>query len=309
MALANTKSILRIGAIGVDSSHLPEFTRRINELNDAGQTPCRVTQFFDQINLPGGKHDMPAENVRNWKESTAKLGVHECVDLDQLLDQVDGVMVLSLNGKGHMALAKPALSRSLPTYIDKPLTCSLAEAKTLLAEARRSKARCYSASSLRFAVEIPKLDREKLGDLKAIDAYGPGEINESMPGLFYYGVHTIEMVDAIWGPGVKRISAIRTPNRDLADLDYHDGRYARLRLDRKGSYAFGATVHGDKGVQSFGVDFAEIYNRLVQGMVRFFEGGPAPVGLRDIVENIAVMEAGNTSIPRDGEWVDVETIE
>ena len=129
-----------------------------------------------------------------------------------------------------------------------------------------------------------------------------------MEGLFFYGVHVIEMVDAIWGPGVKRVSAIHLPDRDLVDLDYHDGRYARLRMERKGSYDFGATVHGEKGIKQFKVDFAPVYMRLIQGMTGFFEGGPAPVDLRDLVENVAVMEAGNASMKAHGEWVEIEQI-
>ncbi len=44
-------------------------------------------------------------------------------------------------------------------------------------------------------------------------------------------------------------------------------------------------------------------------MVKFFEGGEAPVSLRDIVENVAVMQAGNESIARGGEWIDIPVIE
>ena len=46
-----------------------------------------------------------------------------------------------------------------------------------------------------------------------------------------------------------------------------------------------------------------MYNRLVKGMVRFFEAGPAPAEMRDIVENVAVMEAGNQSMARDGAFL------
>lgn len=291
---------LRIGAVGVDSSHLREFSRRINELHAAGKTACKVTAMFDD-----GRHDMPAADVKSWKEAAAALGVAEVKSHGALLDQVDGVMVLAVNGHRHLELALPSLERGIATYVDKPLTCDLDQAKKLLAASRKGNARCYSASSLRFAAELGTLDREKLGKLHAIDAFGPGELNASMAGLFFYGVHTIEMVDAIWGPGVKRVSAITTDARDLVDLEYRDGRYARLRLERKGCYDFGATVHGEKGLASFKVDFADVYNRLVAGMARFFEGGPAPAQLRDIVENVAVMEAGNASIARGGEWVDV----
>jgi hypothetical protein len=43
-------------------------------------------------------------------------------------------------------------------------------------------------------------------------------------------------------------------------------------------------------------------------MVRFFEGGEPPAPLRDIVENVAVMEAGNRSIAQDGAWITVPEI-
>ena len=229
--------------------------------------------------------------------------------LDDMLDAVEGVLVLAVNGNKHLDLATPSLKRGLPTYVDKPMTCSGDEAKQLLKIATEGNARCYSASSLRFATELETLPRDQLGDIVAIDAVGPGELNPSMPGLYHYGVHTIEMVDAIWGPGVKRVSAVEFEDRHLVDLDYHDGRYARLRLERKGAYDFAATVQGTKLTHQFKVDFGPVYTRLVAGMVRFFEGGPAPVELRDIVENVLTMEAGNASIARDGAWVDVPAID
>ena len=297
-------STFRLGAIGIDSSHLPEFTKRIKALNESGQTRCRVTGLWTD-----GRHDLPAERAHQWQSMAEEMGVRTAASMDELLGAVDGVMVLAVNGNRHLELSLPALERGLPTYIDKPLTCDLKQARQILDVSRRRNARCYSASSLRFAAEVTDLPRAELGKLAAIDAFGPGEISAAMRGLFYYGVHTIEMVDAIWGPGVKRVSAITLPDRDLADLDYHDGRYARLRMDRKGCYDFGATVHGEKKVHQFKVNFAEVYDRLIQGMTRFFEGGPAPVPLRDLVENVAVMEAGNASMKREGVWVEVEAVE
>jgi predicted dehydrogenase len=292
---------MRIGAIGVDSSHLPEFTRRIKAMSDEGKTPCKVSHVFD----PGG-HDLP--KAPQWLEETKQMGVTQVGSIDELLDSVDGVMVLSVNGNKHLKQSLPSLERGLPTYIDKPLTCDLAEARQLLAAARKSGARCYSASSLRFAPEVTEMEKASLGEIRAIDAFGPGSLHQLMEGLFYYGVHTIEMVDAIWGPGVKRVSAIHLEDRDLLDLDYHDGRYARLRMERKGSYDFGATVHGEKKAHQFKVDFTPVYMRLIQGMARFFESGAAPAPLGDIIENVAVMEAGNASMKHGGEWVEIDQI-
>lgn len=302
-------SPIRLGCIGIDSSHLPEFTRRIKALNDAGTTRCKVTQFWTD-----GQHDWPvAAEIDKWKTDTLAMGVSEAKSLDDMLGSVDGVLVLAVNGNKHKGYAMPSLERGLPTYIDKPMTCNLSEAKAMLAAARKSNARAYSASSLRFITEIPKLDFNAIGKIVAVDAYGAGELLDMMPDLWHYGCHSIEMVDAIFaaagqGAGVKRVSAIKFEDRHLVDYEYTDGRYVRMRLERKGAWSFGATVHGEKAVQQFVVDFAPVYTRLVEGMVRFFEGGPAPVDLRDIVENVGVMEAGNASIAKNGEWVNVEQI-
>lgn len=292
---------MKIGAIGIDSSHLPEFTRRIGEMHDAGTGSCRVTHFVDV-----GDHGWPvAADVAKWKSDTIGMGADEVGSIDEMLGQVDGVMVLAIDGNRHLELARASLAKGLPTYVDKPLTCDVQQARDLLSAATEGNARCYSASSLRFATELENLPREELGEIVAIDAFGPGELNETMPGLFHYGCHTIEMVDAIWGPGVKRVSAIAFEDRHLVDLDYADGRYARLRLERKGAYDFGATVQGTKLTHQFKVDFGPVYTRLVAGMVGFFEGKPAPAKLEAIVENVAVMAAGNESIAKNGDWVSI----
>ncbi len=307
---------MNIGAIGIDSSHLPEFTRRFKELNDAGRTPCRVTRFFDPGTHEWQHPDGPersAEDVAEWKRTASELGARETASMDELLDSVDGVMVLAINGHRHLELATPALSRGMPTYIDKPMTCSLDEAKRILAMARESGARAYSASSLRFPQEIQDVDLESTGPIVAIDAFGNGELLDMMPHLWHYGCHSIEMVDAIFkksgqGAGVARVSAVAMDDRHLLDMEYRDGRYARIRMDRRASWAFGATIHGEKGVHQFVVDFGPVYTRLVEGMTGFFAGGDAPADLRDLVENVAVMEAGNRSIGLGGEWVDIPEI-
>ena len=296
--------VIQLGVIGVDSSHLAEFSRRINTLRKEGLTRCQVTQMWTD-----GRHDLPKDQVEKWQLTAQGHGVLSSENLDDMLDAVDGVMVLTVNGHRHLEHAEPALRRGLPTYIDKPLTCDLGQARAIRRLAREYKARCYSASSLRFASEVAAAAADRgLGELVAIDAYGPGELNPTMEGLFFYGVHTIEMVDALCGPGVAKVLCISDDDRDLLDLAYHDGRLARLRMERVGAYDFGATLHGREGIRSFKVDFNGVYDRLVEGMTRFFEGGEPPASLDRIVENIAVMQAGNASARMGGGWVDVPAL-
>ncbi len=295
--MTNSANPVRLGVVGVDSSHLPAFTSRLHALTDAGEGRCRVTTMFDP-----GEHFLPEKDVEGWKTEARQMGVADAKSMDALLDQVDGVLVLSVNGHEHLAHATPALRRGLPTYIDKPLTCSPAEADRLAGIVRETGARCYSASSLRFAKELE--DVAKLpGEVVAVDVVGPGELNDAMAGLYFYGVHSVELADAILGPGVEAVRASSTPDRDLADLRYADGRLARIRLERRGGYAFGATVHTTQTLHSFVVDFEPVYARLIAGMSRFFEGAEPPVSLDRIVENIKTMAAGNQSLTTNGDWV------
>lgn len=293
----------RVGVVGIDSSHLPEFARRLRVLQEAGAAQVRVTHYWTD-----GEHDMPAQQVEQWRLRAEAEGVVAAGTLQEMLEAVDGVMVLGVSGHKHAAQALPALERGLPTYIDKPLACTLEDAQRILDAARRTRTPCYSASSLRFADEAQQIDRERLGELVAIDAFGPGELHPTMSCTFFYGVHTVEMVDTLWGPGVARARAVARRDRQLIDLEYRDGRYAHLRLERSGAYDFGATVHGKKSVHQFRVNFTHVYDRLVERLAWFFQTGEAPVPLRDIVENIAVMEAIDRSIARDGAWVDVPTV-
>src|SRR5262245_41507242 len=159
--------VFRIGAIGADSSHLPEFTKRIKALYEQGKTNCLVTHWFE----PG---QYALADAPKWLKTAQDMGVALANSLDDLLANVDGVMVLAVNGNKHRQLALPSLAKGLPTYIDKPLTCNLAEAKQLLEAARKSKARCYSASSLRFAEEVEATrNNADLGRIVVIDAFGP----------------------------------------------------------------------------------------------------------------------------------------
>src|SRR3954469_972865 len=110
-----TNELFRLGAVGVDSLHLPEFTKRIAAMHDAGQTRCRVTHVFDP-----GRHDLP--DAPKWLATTVNdFGVQQTGSMDALRDAVDGVMLLSVNGHRHLAQALPSLARGLPTYVDKPL--------------------------------------------------------------------------------------------------------------------------------------------------------------------------------------------
>ena len=61
------------------------------------------------------------------------------------------MLIESQQGGVHWQRARPFLEAGLPCYIDKPFTCSVADARKLVSLAEQKKVSIFSSSSLRYA--------------------------------------------------------------------------------------------------------------------------------------------------------------
>ena len=292
---------MNVGVIGLDSSHAIQFSRRINALNENAKTRCHVTHCWDA----GPEPVAVRPDVKASQPTLQSLGIRLVGSLRDLLDQVHAVMVLNVDGRRHHELAMAAIDRGLPVFVDKPLTCLSSDAIALLECSQSRNARIYSASALRFSTPVPAVRLDAIGELLTLDAFGPVEERPEMPGLWYYGCHSFELVDSLW-VGRARTSRVRaeaTYDRYMIEMEYADGKSATIRLDRSGTGPFGASIRGDLGAVDITADLSVSYDALVLSIVRFFEGEPPTIPLRAIVENICTIEACHASLAQSGTWV------
>ena len=111
---------LRVGMIGLDTSHVVEFTKRLNDSADKNYIPgARVVAA-----LKGGSPDI----AESWnrvpgytKTLREKYDVKIVDDIGQLLKEVDVVMIESLDGRPHLAEATPVINAGKPIFVDKPV--------------------------------------------------------------------------------------------------------------------------------------------------------------------------------------------
>src|SRR5262249_8865864 len=262
---------LRVGIIGLDTSHVETFTGLLNNPKAKGDLAgVRVVAAYQ-----GGSPDIPDSRDRLdgfTKKLRDKFGVEIVDSIDKLLEKVDVVLLESVDGRPHLKQALPVLKARKPVFIDKPVAGSLADAIAIFDLARETGTPCFSSSSLRFSPGIARLRNDpKLGEIVGCDSYGPCELEPHHPALFWYGVHGVESLCPSMGRDSETVARPDTGGTDVAVGVWKGGRIGTFRGNRKAPYKCGGTAFGTKGIASLG-DYGG-YEPLVVEIVKFFKSG------------------------------------
>jgi hypothetical protein len=147
---------------------------------------------------------------------------------------------------------------------------------------------------------------EQVGDVLGCDAYGPCSLEEHHPDLYWYGIHGVETLFTIMGPGCQSVTRVQTKDSELVTGAWSDGRIGTFRGIRSGKGDYGATAFGTKGIAPSG-GYAG-YQPLVVEIARFFKTGMPPVSADETIEIMAFMEAADESKRQGGRPVTLESV-
>lgn len=291
-AATDMKEPIRIGMIGLDTSHVIAFTNIINADDADGELAnVRVVAGF-----PGGS-DLP-DSVNRVEGYTNQLrdemGIEIVDSISALLEKVDVVMLESVDGRPHLKEARPVIEAGKRLFIDKPVAGSLADAIKIYELAKKHDVPCFSSSALRFSTDVAGLrDQPGKGEVLGCVAWSPCKIHDTMPDLFYYGIHGVESLFTIMGPGCVSVSRMHTNDVDVVTGVWKDGRIGTFRGIRSGKATFGATIFGSKDIVHGGTFTG--YEPLVREIAKFFHTGIPPVSAVETLEILAFMEAADAS--------------
>jgi hypothetical protein len=276
---------IRIGIIGLDCSHAVDFTKLIQKRADAA-----VVAAFR-----AGSPDIEASAARidKFTSDIQKLNVVVVDSVDELLKRVDAVLITSVDGRAHLEQARKCFAAHKRVFIDKPLAASLKDGREIAQLSRESGTPFFSASAFRFFEPM-----RRLKELKPLgcDAYSPATEEPHHPGLFWYGIHGVEIVYTLMGPGCESVRY----SGDVVVARWKDGRSATLRAIRKGGDGYGVTVLGEKKIRHATDADGPVYDGPAEAIVKFFQTGEAPVPPDEMLEVLAFMEAAEESRTKDG---------
>src|SRR5690242_8522850 len=115
----------------------------------------------------------------------------------------------------------------------------------------------------------------------------------------WYGIHAIEALYTIMGPGCETVTRVNTEDTDVVAGKWRDGRIGVMRGIRKGPSGYGITLYGAKAVLRSGPR-EETYRPLLVEIAHFFRTRVPPVNPDETLEIIAFIEAADISKARGG---------
>ncbi|TWT78221.1 hypothetical protein Pla123a_10110 [Posidoniimonas polymericola] len=295
---------IQVAIIGADTSHSPAFAELFNAKNQTGAVArCRVVAAY-----PGGSPDIPAsrDRVEGFTTQLADAGIEIVDRLDELVDRADAFLLESVDGRTHLEQFR-AIACGKPVFIDKPAAASAADFLLMMEIAERTNTPFFSASSLRFCPEVRELQSsEELGAVMGAATSTPYKTEPHHPDLFWYGIHGVEALATLLGPGCQQVTRHETDRGLVLHGVWQDGRQGQVWAVATGKPVYSFTVYGDKKVGSR-IGYSG-YAGLIAQIAEFFVSGQPPVVPEATLEILAMMEAADLSKQRNGRPVSLQEV-
>jgi hypothetical protein len=299
LAAAVSTAQIRVGIIGTDTSHVPAFTKVLNDSSSPDHIPgARVVAAYK-----GGSPDVESSYTRVDKfaeEIRTKWNVELVKDIPTLCSKVDVVLLESVDGRVHLEQVKPVIAAGKPVFIDKPLAATLDEAREIARLAKEAGVPWFSTSSLRYSEVATSM---KYPDAKGVITWGPGPTEpHHYLDLSWYGIHAVEILYTLMGPGCEEVSRASSPDGDVIVGRWKDGRTGTVHSLRTSS-EYGAVVFRPKQVEQSQPDMKSSYAPMLREIVKFFQTKQPPVPNEETLELFAFMDAAQRSKEAGGKPV------
>ena len=213
-----------------------------------------------------------------------------------VIGEVDAVVIATDIGSEHVERARPFVEAGLPVFIDKPLVdtgADLAQFVAWVAEGRP----IMSSSCMRYAKEfLPwRLSTRDLGDLRLVTA-------TTAKRWETYGIHALEGVYPILGPGFLTVRNTGTKDRAVVHLTHARGVDVVVVASADMLGGFGLLqLCGTQGrVQTAFADTHFAFKAQLQAFIDFLRTGVPPYPFAETVELMKLVIGGNESRRRGG---------
>ncbi|MEN8256210.1 MAG: Gfo/Idh/MocA family oxidoreductase, partial [Verrucomicrobiota bacterium] len=268
-----------------ENSHTEAIAKDINEL-----------KLIDGFSV-----EMVWGETREFAEKAAEAGqIPNIVDDPvEMLGKIDALIVDHRHPKFHLEAALPFIKAGIPAFIDKPFCYRAEEGKRFLETAREC-----GASVTSFSVIIHqkafldfKAEMGEAGKVLAGETWGVCDLDSPHGGVFFYGIHQVDMALKAFGYDVEKVLMTRNGNGATGQLMYPDGKIVTMHMIKEGFWGFGIGVVGTEKAIHRSIPMDEhMYLTGEKTFCKMFETGEEPETGEGMLVPVRVLEALEKSI-------------
>ena len=221
-----------------------------------------------------------------------------------VIGHVDAVVIATDIGSEHVQRARPFIEAGLPVFIDKPLTDNAPDLKTFKDWVAAGKP-LMSSSSMRYTKEfLPyRISTRELGELRFVSITTPKSWET-------YGIHALEAIYPILGPGFISARNTGTIDRNIVHLKHRCGADVIVVASADMYGSFGCLqLCGTAGkVQLSSGDTFYSFKTQLEAFIGYLRTGVHPYPFSETVELMQLVIAGIRSREQGGREVTLAEI-
>ncbi len=289
--------MIKIGMIGADSTHTDAYTKLVNLLDAPLYGRAQVVKLW-------------GEDRAQAQEKASQYQIPQVAATPtEAISDVDLVMICNRYGDDHTAPARLAIGAGLPTFVDKPFANDFADVQNLVALAGKNGTPLMSCSAVRYAVEVlalqPRLAEFSPLNLAVTSGPAAGDFpNPRARHPFFYGIHPVELLHTLLGPGAEAVSTQRSSRCDVGLVHYADGRQGVINLLQKSPSLYHGVVYGEQGWAEIDIrNWEQFYVGTLERAISMAETKTPPFPIDWAVEVMAILTALLRSAENGGQHI------
>lgn len=280
--------MIKIGIIGAENSHTIAISKTLNIQKKI--RGCRILCVWGETPKYAKKAQIQGEIPEIVKKP------------EDMIGNIDAAIVDHRHPKFHLPAARSLLEAKIPLFIDKPFCYKTLEGKKFLARAQHLKVPVTSFSVLPKQASFGKLKKKvhRLGQVISVISTGPSDIKSKFGGIFFYGIHQVDMVLRILGQDVTHVQLNQGRQKvHTATLYSANGAVSTINLVAEGHPSFHVSVIGERGRVDQNISYdANPYLSGIRSFCQLFRTGKTDETNQTILMPVAVLEGLETSLKR-----------
>lgn len=304
---------IKLGIIGFNegNGHPFSFSAIINGFDNEGMKNSGWDVIYNYLKIRDAS-ELGFDNVQvthAWtqdSEQTEKLAKaskipNTVVDVDDMLNHVDGVIIARDDYETHFPLAKKFLEQGKFVFIDKPLSLDITELKFF--KKYLDDGKLMSCAGARYAQELDEIRGkiDSFGDMKLIR----GTVVNSMEK---YGIHMLDGIFGVTGFQVRSVSCLQAKHTSMMiknmdnSLIYIDALGSSPKTLQFDFWSDKNRFHAETN------DNFTMFRRLLADFIEMIRSGKPTVDPELVINTMKVLIAANLSRKENRE-VGIDEIE